>query len=211
VRKLHGRLTYANVVCALCLFVSLGGAAFAAVTLTPNSVRSEHIKDGQVKRADLARGSVATAKVRNRSLRARDFKPRQLANGRPGPQGPRGAPGQQGRAGTDGAPATTRFAYVRFTAPATYALGYGSGVAEVTNRNAGRVDVRFNRAVQGCTAHATPGTTASASGAVDAVAIASELVDGDDVVGSEDDVIRVVLRRDNNDPTETSFFLTLVC
>lgn len=87
------RLSYANVVATLALFIALGGTSFAAVTLAKNSVRSSHITNGQVKRADLANRAVNSAKVANQSLLAEDFKPGQLAAG---PQGPQGAKGDSG-------------------------------------------------------------------------------------------------------------------
>src|SRR5688500_13584798 len=45
---------HGTVVAYLALFVALSGTSYAAVTLSKNSVRSSHIKNGQVKRADLA-------------------------------------------------------------------------------------------------------------------------------------------------------------
>lgn len=57
------RLTFANVVSVIALFVAMGGTSFAAVALSRNSVRSAHIKNGQVKRADLARNAVTSHKV----------------------------------------------------------------------------------------------------------------------------------------------------
>ncbi len=76
--KLRRHLTYANVVSTLCLFILLGGSAFAATRLSRNSVRSTHIKNGQVKRADLRASAVNSAKVGDASLLAQDFAPGQL-------------------------------------------------------------------------------------------------------------------------------------
>ncbi len=42
------RLTYANVIATLALFISLGGASYAAVSLRPNSVGSRQIQNGAV-------------------------------------------------------------------------------------------------------------------------------------------------------------------
>lgn len=53
-RKLRGRLTYANVMVTLLLFIVLGGGAYAAFRLPQNSVRSRNIVNGQVKQKDLA-------------------------------------------------------------------------------------------------------------------------------------------------------------
>ena len=97
---LRQHVTYANVVTTLCLFIVLGGSSYAAVALKRNSVRSAHIKNGQVKRPDVARNAIDSSKVRNGSLLNQDFAPGQLPAGAQGPPGPAGA---QGPAGTDGA------------------------------------------------------------------------------------------------------------
>ena len=99
---LRPRLTYANVVSTLCLFIVLGGSSYAAVTLNKNSVRSTHIKNGQVTRVDLARNSVDTTKVANSGLLAEDFAPGQLPAGAEGPRGPEGPAGPQGAQGAQG-------------------------------------------------------------------------------------------------------------
>ena len=64
--RLRPRITYANVVSSLCLFILLGGAAYAATALPKNSVgtkqlkanavKSGKVKDGTLKRADVKAG-----------------------------------------------------------------------------------------------------------------------------------------------------------
>jgi hypothetical protein len=108
--RLRPRLTYANVASTLCLFIVLGGSSYAAVALKRNSVRSAHIKNGQVKRPDVGRNAIDSSKVRDESLLGQDFAPGQLSagprgpQGEPGPQGAQGAQGEQGRQGEQGAP-----------------------------------------------------------------------------------------------------------
>ncbi len=78
------RLTYANVIATLALFLALGGgAAFAASTLGKNSVGTKQLK----------RNAVTGTKVKDGSLSAGDFKAGQLPAGERGPQGVPGAPG----------------------------------------------------------------------------------------------------------------------
>jgi hypothetical protein len=69
---------HATIVAYIALFVALGGTSFAAVQLARNSVKSRHIANGQVKRADLA----PKARV-----------------GVPGPRGEAGPPGPKGDPG----------------------------------------------------------------------------------------------------------------
>lgn len=83
------RLTYANVVSTLCLFVLLGGGAYAAekTVLPKHSVGARQLK------AD----AVRSAQVKDGSLLARDFRAGQLPAGAQGPQGAPGPRGPQGQ------------------------------------------------------------------------------------------------------------------
>jgi hypothetical protein len=64
-RRLRPHLSYANVVSTLCLFVLLGGTAYAAVTLKRGSVKGKHI----------ASNAVTSPKVKQGTLRVGDFRP----------------------------------------------------------------------------------------------------------------------------------------
>src|SRR5918997_307752 len=71
--RLRSRLTYANVVASLALFLAIGGGtAFAVTAIDNNSVFSRHIVDGEVKGADLGVNSIGSGKVIDDSLRGRD-------------------------------------------------------------------------------------------------------------------------------------------
>jgi hypothetical protein len=96
---LRARLTYANVMATVAVFIALGGTSYAAIALTKNSVKSKHIGKGQVKRPDIRKNAVNSAKVMNRSLVAADFKVGQLPAGATGPQGAQGVQGLQGPPG----------------------------------------------------------------------------------------------------------------
>ena len=61
-KHLRGRLTYANLLSTLCLFLLLGGGAFAAIKLPKNSVGPRQLK----------KNAVTGAKVKNQSLTGRD-------------------------------------------------------------------------------------------------------------------------------------------
>jgi len=88
------QLSYANVVSTICLFVVLGGTAYAATTLPNNSVGS----------AQLKANAVTSEKVKDGALLRKDFKAGQLLAG---PRGPIGAPGAQGTAGPPGPQGST--------------------------------------------------------------------------------------------------------
>jgi len=95
--RVRERLTYANVMATLAIFLALGGGAWA-VTLARNSVGSPQIKKNAVKASEIAKnavrkaevgaGAVGTNEVANASLRGQDFAPGQLPPGPTGPPGP---------------------------------------------------------------------------------------------------------------------------
>lgn len=86
---MRGKLTYSNVVSTLCLFIVLGGSAYAASRLPANSVGSKQLRAN----------SVNTRKVRDASLRASDFAAGQLPVGAQGATGPTGVTGADGTSG----------------------------------------------------------------------------------------------------------------
>jgi hypothetical protein len=71
--RLRKRLSYANVIASLALFIALGGVSYAATIAPKNSVRSSSIKNGQVKTADLANNAVTSAKIKNGQVAAADM------------------------------------------------------------------------------------------------------------------------------------------
>ena len=81
--ELRTRLTYANVASTICLFIVLGGGAYAAATLPRNSVGAKQLK----------KNAVNSSKIRDSSLLARDFKTGQLPADARGPAGEPGPPG----------------------------------------------------------------------------------------------------------------------
>jgi hypothetical protein len=92
-RDPHTRRPSASLVVAtVALFVALGGAGYAVVSLPRNSVGTPQLKNS----------AVNSAKVRDRSLLARDFKAGQLPQGNTGPQGLPGPVGATGPAGAQG-------------------------------------------------------------------------------------------------------------
>jgi hypothetical protein len=89
-RRIGSKLTYANVISTLCLFLVLGGgAAFAASKLPKNSVGSKQIRKGAISPSKLSPAAVKTL--------AGD-------RGKAGARGATGATGPQGPAGPGGAP-----------------------------------------------------------------------------------------------------------
>jgi hypothetical protein len=63
VKKIRARLTFANVVACLALFVALGGASYAATALPKSSVGSKQLKNGAVTSTKLKAKAVTAAKL----------------------------------------------------------------------------------------------------------------------------------------------------
>ena len=77
--RLRPRLSYANVVSTLCLFIVLGGSAYAVATIGSNDIKngavlSRHIQDRGVANVDLGPNSVGSGKVIDDSLTDKDVK-----------------------------------------------------------------------------------------------------------------------------------------
>ena len=70
-KRLRGKLTYANVVATLALFIALGGAsAFAATKLAKNSVGTKQIKNGAITKGKIKNGAVTGSKIDTSTLGA---------------------------------------------------------------------------------------------------------------------------------------------
>ncbi len=87
---LRSKLTYANVMATIAVFVALGGGAYAAIKLPANSVGSKQIKKKAVTPAKVAPATVRLFKKGN-----------QGAQGGQGPRGDAGASGTPGTPGSD--------------------------------------------------------------------------------------------------------------
>jgi hypothetical protein len=75
---LRKRLSYANVMATIAVFIALGGSSYAALRvgskqIADNSVRSRDIRDNNVKGKDVRNNSLGGVDVRDRSLTADDL------------------------------------------------------------------------------------------------------------------------------------------
>ena len=70
---MRSRLSYANVMSTLALFLALAGGTYAATHLKRNSVRSRNIVNGQVKNQDLANDAVTAAKIQDGQIGPQDL------------------------------------------------------------------------------------------------------------------------------------------
>jgi collagen triple helix repeat protein len=105
-RALHSKLTYANAISTLCLFLVLGGgAAFAAGRLAPNSVGTRQLRNAAVTGPKIKRASIETTKLTQLAINT--LKGQRGAKGATGAKGAKGATGAKGDTGPRGATGAT--------------------------------------------------------------------------------------------------------
>jgi hypothetical protein len=179
---LHGlrsRLTFANTLSLIAVFIALGGTGYAVGNLPRNSVGSTQIK----------KNAVSSSKVKNGSLLATDFKAGQLPAGATGPQGAKGDKGDPGTNGTNGAPGAngTADAYARVQADGTLELGAPPPLATPQHKGVDQADIQ------------KAGTGIYCFGGLDMnVAAALVSMDNAGAVATTTEVISVAIQRGNN-------------
>src|SRR6476620_7771496 len=67
-RKIRAKLTYSNVISTLCLFLILGGGAYAAARLPKNSVGPRQIKPNAVSGTKVKNGTLTGADINASTL-----------------------------------------------------------------------------------------------------------------------------------------------
>lgn len=89
---MRDKLTYANVIATMALFVALGGSSYAALTLPKNSVGAKQIKREAVGKSEIRSGAVRSRAIRNAAIGVIDLSADTQAalRGAPGPPGPAG-------------------------------------------------------------------------------------------------------------------------
>jgi hypothetical protein len=102
-KRLTGKLTFANVMSVTAVFIALGGSAVAVTQLPKNSVGANQIK----------KNAVSSSKVKDFSLQAKDFAEGSLPAGAVGPKGEPGPQGPAGPPGAAGTPSVRVFAFIR--------------------------------------------------------------------------------------------------
>jgi hypothetical protein len=128
--KLRERLTFANVMSVIAVFIALGAGAYAAVTLPKNSVGSKQIKDGKILGKDVAPDTLTGGNINEASLSL----PGGGAAGATGPSGATGPAGPAGTTGRDGAQGAagqaTAFARIDATGTLIGGAAESKGIAQ---------------------------------------------------------------------------------
>lgn len=125
--RLKGKLTFANVVACLALFVALGGVGYAATSLPANSVGAKQIRKGAV-------GPTKLSKATLRRLGQNQGAPVGIVGptGAPGERGPAGERGETGERGPPANPATLASLEGRLAALESENAALSSTVDELT-------------------------------------------------------------------------------
>jgi hypothetical protein len=71
---IRNRLSFANVISVIALFVALGGASYAAVTLPKNSVGAKQIKKNGVGAAEIKKNAVRASEIKSSAVAGGDVK-----------------------------------------------------------------------------------------------------------------------------------------
>lgn len=87
-RTLRDKLTYANVISTFCLFMLLGGGAYAATQLPKNSVGTKQIKSNAITGKKIKKGTIDSSKLTPAAVST--LKGAKGDAGAVGPQGPQG-------------------------------------------------------------------------------------------------------------------------
>jgi hypothetical protein len=110
------RLSFANVMSVIAVFIALGGTTYAAVTLPKNSVKAKQIAKNAVGASEIKRSAVRSAEVEDASLLAQDFAAGQLPQGAKGDKGDKGDKGAKGDPGDTGTFGSITTVFERATA-----------------------------------------------------------------------------------------------
>ena len=200
--KLRSRLTYANVVASIALFIALGGTSYGLATgsigsreIKTNGVRSADIRNNDVRGKDIRNGTIRSRDVGNGGLLAEDFKAGEL---------PRG---EKGDTGATGEPATRLWAVVNADATSP-AIRRHSGATGLQRRSPGVYDVRFNRSVRNC---ATGAVVAENLGAGDSERHIIAFTSGDSPGNLDDDEVLVGVSESPTTFKDTDFSVQVFC
>jgi hypothetical protein len=201
--RLRSRLTYANLIATLALFVALGGTGYAAFSLPRDSVGAREIRARAVGRSELRQDAVSAEKVKDASLELRDFSrdARTSLKGERGPAGPKGTEGATGAAGPRGEAGKSASTHVAIVN--AFGVRYGGTATAVDHQGVGTYLVAFSDSVAGC-GYST--TLAQVQGDVEVPPHAGRVT-----VADEDGKVRVRTYGIGGVAEDIGFHLIVVC
>jgi hypothetical protein len=157
VKQISKRLTYANVMSSIAVFLVLGGATALAAGLAKNSVGSKQLKKNAVTSAKIKNNAVTGAKVKDGSLSGSDINPAGLGTVPTANNAAKAA-------NADNADKLNGLSSSAFVAKSNYMwaivdedgnLVNGSGAVSAESVDLGEFRITFNRTVTECAAGGT--------------------------------------------------------
>jgi hypothetical protein len=81
VQRIRSNLSFANIISVIALFIALGGASYAAVTLPKNSVGAKQIKKNGVGASEIKRNAVGASEIKSNAVAGGDVKDGSIGSG----------------------------------------------------------------------------------------------------------------------------------
>ena len=144
---IRSKLSFANVISCLALFIALGGTGYAAITLPRNSVGSAQLRSKSVGTSEMKSNAVTSRTIKRGSIQTSDMSATARASLR----------GQAGPAGPAGPPGTT----FRAAVPTGGSVAAGNATRATHVGGTNEYTVEFPRDLSGCIATATLATVQS--------------------------------------------------
>lgn len=216
-KQIKKRLTYANVMSSIAVFLVLGGATAIAAT----KIGSGQIKAGAVKTGKIAKEAVTSSKIKNNAIITSKIADKAVTGAKIDPAGLGTVPSASNAANAANADKLNGLSSSAFVAKSDYlwaivddggALVGSSGATAATRLGEGDFRVTFNRVVTNC---AVGGTATDISGGAAPGGSASRIIGTDNREQGANNTVDVSTTNDEGveeDPSSgDGFMITVSC
>jgi len=155
--RVRGRLTYANVMATLAVFIALGGVSWAAMNIPADSVGNKQLKDDSVRGPEIKNGVVGTKDLKDASVGRDALQGNAVGYDNLAPNAVDGSKVKDGSIPYGKLDAQTVSPRLFAHVSSSGVLGESAGVTSVSHPSTGQYAVTFNRELRGCVAVAGVG------------------------------------------------------
>ncbi len=155
--KLRGKLTYANVMATIAVFIALGGASYAALKIPRNSVGTKQLKRHSVGARQLKPLSVSEGKLQENSVGPNSLQGNAVGSDQLAPNSVGTREAKDFSLQADDLDPTAAMPPLFAHVSSSGSLSAQSGVSSAGKISTGQYFVDFNRSLTGCVAVATVG------------------------------------------------------